>query len=217
MQTLFAYKLADDEIKQHTNWFWGYLFFSTIFYTEYKNIIARVAHIKEFVGERAWKVTPRGDDPIEFEELDVPSDESATVAADEPGQIVEVPVAAAFDAADAEPDALPRSPRAVESERLMRSMAPTGHVNGLPANPLLPRRVRGAQLHPEHRTSEELMAQRIRRAAAGPGADDSNTARTTPLPRAPRSSDQPLPRSRDRRTEAEAVADMAMAEAESTL
>ncbi|WP_133867772.1 glycosyltransferase [Ilumatobacter fluminis] len=67
-QTWYAYKLADPEIKQHKSWFWGYLLFSTFFYTEYKNVIARVAHIKEFVGERAWKVTPRSDDPVEFDD-----------------------------------------------------------------------------------------------------------------------------------------------------
>ncbi|MCB0968503.1 MAG: glycosyltransferase family 2 protein, partial [Ilumatobacter sp.] len=69
-QTWYAYKLADPEIKQHKSWFWGYLLFSTFFYTEYKNTIARVAHIKEFVGERAWKVTPRSDDPVEFDDGD---------------------------------------------------------------------------------------------------------------------------------------------------
>ena len=68
VQTWYAYRLADWEIKQHKKWFWWYLLFSTVFYTEYKNTIARVAHIKEFVGERAWKVTPRSDDPIEFDE-----------------------------------------------------------------------------------------------------------------------------------------------------
>ena len=36
-------------------------------YTELKNVISRVAQIKELMGERQWKVTPRGvDDPFEF-------------------------------------------------------------------------------------------------------------------------------------------------------
>lgn len=97
VQTWYAYRLADWEIKQHKSWFWAYLLFSTIFYTEYKNTIARVAHIKEFVGERAWKVTPRGDDPIEFEDedddLDVADDEddpSVAQGAEEPGPVVVV-------------------------------------------------------------------------------------------------------------------------------
>ncbi len=59
LQTVFAYKLADQEIKQHKSWFWAYLFFNTFFYTEYKNLIARVAHVKQFMGESEWRVTPR--------------------------------------------------------------------------------------------------------------------------------------------------------------
>jgi cellulose synthase/poly-beta-1,6-N-acetylglucosamine synthase-like glycosyltransferase len=75
-QTWYAYKLADPEIKQHKSWFWGYLLFSSLFYTEFKNTVARVAHVKEFVGERAWKVTPRSDAPIEFADDDLFSDEA---------------------------------------------------------------------------------------------------------------------------------------------
>ena len=59
LQTVFAYKLADQEIKQHKSWFWMFLFFNTLFYTEYKNLIARVAHVKQFMGESEWRVTPR--------------------------------------------------------------------------------------------------------------------------------------------------------------
>lgn len=58
-QTYFAYKLADPEIKQHKSWFWAYLLFTTPFYTEYKNLIARVAHVKQLMGESDWRVTPR--------------------------------------------------------------------------------------------------------------------------------------------------------------
>ena len=64
LQTLFAYKLADPEIKQHKSWFWAYLLFTTPFYTEYKNLIARVAHLKQFMGESNWRVTPRSADPV---------------------------------------------------------------------------------------------------------------------------------------------------------
>ncbi len=63
LQTVFTYKLADPEIKQHKLWFWGYLLFTTFFYTEYKNLIARVAHVKQFMGESDWRVTPRSTDP----------------------------------------------------------------------------------------------------------------------------------------------------------
>jgi cellulose synthase/poly-beta-1,6-N-acetylglucosamine synthase-like glycosyltransferase/CheY-like chemotaxis protein len=58
-QTLFAYRQADPEIRSRTRWFWFYLVVSSIFYTEYKNVIARVAQVKQLMREKAWKVTPR--------------------------------------------------------------------------------------------------------------------------------------------------------------
>lgn len=59
-QLFFAWRLADPEIKRHPGWFWRYLIVSIAFYAGYKNILARVANIKEALGEKAWKVTPRG-------------------------------------------------------------------------------------------------------------------------------------------------------------
>jgi cellulose synthase/poly-beta-1,6-N-acetylglucosamine synthase-like glycosyltransferase len=59
LQTYFAYRLADPEISRHRRWFVGFLVFNSVFYTEYKNLIARVAQIKELTGERDWRVTPR--------------------------------------------------------------------------------------------------------------------------------------------------------------
>ncbi|MDQ1751548.1 MAG: hypothetical protein QOE71_2604 [Pseudonocardiales bacterium] len=59
-QTLLAYRLAVPELRKHRRWFWTYLFTSSILYTEWKNIIARVAQVKELVGEAQWNVTPRG-------------------------------------------------------------------------------------------------------------------------------------------------------------
>lgn len=95
VQTWYAYRLADAEIKQHKSWFWAYLAFSTLFYTEYKNTIARVAHIKEFVGERAWKVTPRGDAPVEFEDDEADDDHEADDhEADDPARPVAAPAGA---------------------------------------------------------------------------------------------------------------------------
>ncbi len=58
-QTLFAWRLAAPEIKQHRRWFLLYLLVSSLFYTELKNTISRVAQIKEFMGEKKWRVTPR--------------------------------------------------------------------------------------------------------------------------------------------------------------
>jgi cellulose synthase/poly-beta-1,6-N-acetylglucosamine synthase-like glycosyltransferase len=58
-QALFAYRLAEPSIRRRTGWFWWYLLISTVCYTELKNVIARVAQIKELGGERSWIVTPR--------------------------------------------------------------------------------------------------------------------------------------------------------------
>ena len=62
-QVLFAWKLAHPSIKQHKRWFVLFLFASLVFYTELKNIIVRTAHLKELMGERTWKVTPRAARP----------------------------------------------------------------------------------------------------------------------------------------------------------
>src|SRR5690606_13640661 len=77
------YKLSDPEIKQHKRWFWGYLLFATVFYTEYKNTIARVSHIKEWVGERSWKVTPRSDNPADTPTFDPDAVDAEAASPDE--------------------------------------------------------------------------------------------------------------------------------------
>jgi cellulose synthase/poly-beta-1,6-N-acetylglucosamine synthase-like glycosyltransferase len=58
-QTLFAYRLAVPELRRERAWFWSYLLVSSLIYTEWKNVIARVAQIKELLGEHQWTVTPR--------------------------------------------------------------------------------------------------------------------------------------------------------------
>ncbi|QZY29579.1 response regulator [Nocardioides coralli] len=58
-QVLFAYLLGAPEIRQRRAWFWAYLVVASLFYTEFKNVIARVAQLKELAGERRWVVTPR--------------------------------------------------------------------------------------------------------------------------------------------------------------
>ena len=62
-QTLLAHRLAVPDVRKHTAWFWAYLLFATLFYTEWKNTIARVAQVKEVMGERHWKVTARTGKP----------------------------------------------------------------------------------------------------------------------------------------------------------
>jgi len=63
-QALFAWKLAHPSIKQHKRWFFLFFVSSLLFYTELKNIIVRTAHLKELMGERTWKVTPRSARPV---------------------------------------------------------------------------------------------------------------------------------------------------------
>jgi cellulose synthase/poly-beta-1,6-N-acetylglucosamine synthase-like glycosyltransferase len=62
-QTLFAWRLAVPEVREHRAWFWSHLLVSTLVYTEWKNVIARIAQIKELVGESQWNVTPRDPEP----------------------------------------------------------------------------------------------------------------------------------------------------------
>ncbi|HSF61063.1 MAG TPA: glycosyltransferase [Gaiellaceae bacterium] len=59
VQVLFAAKLAHPSIKSHRRWFAFSLVASLFFYTEFKNVIVRTAHLKELMGEKTWKVTPR--------------------------------------------------------------------------------------------------------------------------------------------------------------
>lgn len=59
LQTFFAYHLAAPEIRERGRWFLLYLLVNAVFYTEFKNVIARVAQVKELMRERTWKVTPR--------------------------------------------------------------------------------------------------------------------------------------------------------------
>jgi len=58
-QTLFAYLLAAPDVRKHKRWFIYYFFYTTLFYTEFKNTIGRIAQFKEIMGERNWKITPR--------------------------------------------------------------------------------------------------------------------------------------------------------------
>ncbi len=60
IQVLIAYRLSSEQMRTRRSWFWWYLLLSLIFYSEYKNMIGRVAQIKEWVGERVWKTTARG-------------------------------------------------------------------------------------------------------------------------------------------------------------
>ncbi len=73
-QTLFAYRQADPQIRRHRRWFLAHLVLASGFYTEFKNVIGRVAQVKQLVGETSWKVTPR------TPAVPVPSDPAAVPA-----------------------------------------------------------------------------------------------------------------------------------------
>jgi hypothetical protein len=59
LQLLFTYMRAHPEIRRHKGWFVSYFLLTLLFYLEFKNLISRVAHMKELMRERAWIVTPR--------------------------------------------------------------------------------------------------------------------------------------------------------------
>jgi cellulose synthase/poly-beta-1,6-N-acetylglucosamine synthase-like glycosyltransferase/CheY-like chemotaxis protein len=59
LQLFFTYLRADAEVRKRGRWFLTYLIYSLVFFSELKNVISRLAHFKETLRERAWKVTPR--------------------------------------------------------------------------------------------------------------------------------------------------------------
>lgn len=59
LQTLTAWRLATPEIRAHPRWFVGAALANLVFYTEWKNLVNRIAHIKQLRGEHQWVVTPR--------------------------------------------------------------------------------------------------------------------------------------------------------------
>jgi len=59
VQAWTAWRLSHPSVRTHKSWFVLYGLASQLFYAEFKNVIARTAHIKEAMRERKWKVTPR--------------------------------------------------------------------------------------------------------------------------------------------------------------
>ncbi|MFF4252099.1 glycosyltransferase [Streptomyces sp. NPDC001663] len=59
VQTAFAGRLAEPELRRRRGWFWLHALISTVFYTHFKNMVARQSHLKEALGDRRWRVTPR--------------------------------------------------------------------------------------------------------------------------------------------------------------
>ncbi|MGV9860172.1 glycosyltransferase family 2 protein [Gordonia sp. NPDC003425] len=60
IQILFAWRLSVPEIRARRGWFIWYIVVASPFYNEWKNLVARVAQVKELMGEHEWHVTPRG-------------------------------------------------------------------------------------------------------------------------------------------------------------
>jgi hypothetical protein len=59
LQTLAAWRLATPELRQRPRWFVGAAVANLFFYTELKNVVNRVAQLKQLRGEHQWVVTPR--------------------------------------------------------------------------------------------------------------------------------------------------------------
>ncbi|MGL4742863.1 MAG: glycosyltransferase [Dermatophilaceae bacterium] len=59
LQTLAAWRLAVPELRRHPWWFVGAAIANLLAYTELKNLVNRVAHLKQLRGEHQWVVTPR--------------------------------------------------------------------------------------------------------------------------------------------------------------
>lgn len=58
VQVLIARRLSTPEIRERTGWWWRYGLVS-LAYAEWKNLIARVAQLKQLMGEHEWVVTAR--------------------------------------------------------------------------------------------------------------------------------------------------------------
>ena len=59
MQAWSSWRLAHPDLRRRPRWFVAFGFASLLFYTEYKNVITRTAHLKELMREKQWTVTAR--------------------------------------------------------------------------------------------------------------------------------------------------------------
>ncbi len=83
LQVWSAWRLAHPSVAQHKRWFVMFFFSSMFFYTEWKNVIARTAHLKEAMREREWKVTPRSSKPsATTDSADMPEEVAAKITLD---------------------------------------------------------------------------------------------------------------------------------------
>lgn len=59
LQTVAAWRLATPALRRRPWWFVGAALAQLLLYTEAKNLVNRIAHIKQLRGEHQWVVTPR--------------------------------------------------------------------------------------------------------------------------------------------------------------
>jgi DNA-binding response OmpR family regulator/cellulose synthase/poly-beta-1,6-N-acetylglucosamine synthase-like glycosyltransferase len=58
-QALYIRRAAHPEIRDRRGWILWYVAVAFFFFTEFKNVIGRLGQVKELMGERVWRVTPR--------------------------------------------------------------------------------------------------------------------------------------------------------------
>lgn len=61
LQTLIAYFNAASQIRAHPRWF-AFHFCVGNFFTELLTMLSRIAHLRQVMGEREWRITPRSTD-----------------------------------------------------------------------------------------------------------------------------------------------------------
>ncbi|HEY6113505.1 MAG TPA: glycosyltransferase [Gaiellaceae bacterium] len=62
-QAWTAWRLATPDLRRRGHWFLVYGLISQLVYMEFKNVVARTAHVKELMREHTWKVTRRAARP----------------------------------------------------------------------------------------------------------------------------------------------------------
>ena len=60
IQVLLAYRQARPGLGRRAGWFLAYLALAMTLYGAFKNAVARTGQLKHLLGEREWRVTPRG-------------------------------------------------------------------------------------------------------------------------------------------------------------
>jgi hypothetical protein len=77
VQALFAWRLAVPEIRRRPDLFLRYLVLTGAVYGEIRSAANRCAHLREWLGDVAWRVTPRGVTDVALEETRA-SDDAAS-------------------------------------------------------------------------------------------------------------------------------------------